>query len=199
MVCDRHRLQQVPAGDLGHERAYRHHGSVRVLGVLRGPVCAVSEHLGVPRQHLRPGDAYIVETECSIVRTQHALERLGSQLVDFAARHELLRVEVAQLYQEQVVAVIFAVDDQPSNHDPVRGPHARGADPVLCAADGRRVDHELIRLRVKGRRGLDALDIGPVAQFGLAVRTKDFESFRLRDPDGLLLVRHLPFEVGHED
>ncbi len=59
-----------------------------------------------------------------------------------------------------------AADDQPGEHGGHEAVDGRVADVLLVRLVGRRIDRELVRLRVVGRRRLPVLHIGAVGGHG---------------------------------
>lgn len=198
VVGNRNGFQQVPTCDLCHECPDRDHGTIRVLGVLRWDIHPVPQHLGISRKHLTPWNSDVVESQSTIVCAEHSLKHLWSHLVDFDSRHQLLRVEVPKLREEQVVAVLLAVDDQSRHHDRMGCPDTSSSYPKFGTANGWRVDDELIRGWIKRRRRLDPSNVGAMAQLGLGIGAKDLKPLCFWDPYRLLLIRHLSLQVRHE-
>ena len=153
----------------------------RVRAVL-GDVAVLVEQVGA-------GDAHLGEVQPPVVDTvQAALEAV----VLAADAGEELAVGVADGHVERVHAVGDALGDQLGEHD--RGPAVIGrvAEVVLPRRAERRVDDELLRLRIVGRRGADAGHIRPVTGLGHGERTGHLEA---HDAGEVLLVVVLGAEL----
>lgn len=92
----------------------------------------------------------------------------------------LMGLEITDLDDKRMGAVILAPDIQLRHHNSMVGGAAQRPNPPLGRSQGRRVNGEGLIFGVIRRARLQASDIGPVAQFGLGVA-----------PENLILLRAL--------
>lgn len=84
-------------------------------------------------------------------------------------RHRLMCLDVPQLDIKSVGSLPLSLGLQIGHHNRVVRTLPQSPGPPLGRCDGRRVKHELLGLRVVGRRSLQFAEICPMAQFRLGV------------------------------
>ena len=100
---------------------------------------------------MRARDADVVEADEAVVERRKAAVGLGTDVADRQARQDLVRLAITQLDDEEVRAARLTAGDELGLNDAVSGRDAGLPDPPLGRGQMRRVDLELLRLRVVSR------------------------------------------------
>ncbi|TKW50409.1 hypothetical protein CTA1_8296 [Colletotrichum tanaceti] len=172
-------------------------GAVDQRGVGRS---AVPARVGVDG---REAGEHVVVRDLDVVEEQEAVvhgvvAELGPDVADVDVGEKLVGLLVADGHDEGVRADVLAVEDQLGHDDGVGGGPAQGTDPPLGGSQMRRVQDKRLVGGVPRGRGLQATDVGAVAEFGLGVASEDLVVLG-RLEEELVLLRGALLAQGDEE
>lgn len=121
-------------------------------------------------------------------RDHSLIAELRTDVSDVDILQRLVGLQITNLDNERVGAIVLASDEQLGHNHGMVGSATQRADPPLRGSQGRRVDCESFVVRVPSGCCFQATDVGTMAQFRLCVTSNDLV-FRSWFKEELLLLR----------
>jgi len=123
------------------------------------------------RKHALVRYFHVIEEEEAVVHG--VVTEFRSNITDMDILERLVRLQIADLHDERMRAVCFAVNDELRHDAGVIRRAPERADPPLASREMRRMDGECLVLGVPGRRGFESTDVGTMAKLGLSIAADD--------------------------
>jgi hypothetical protein len=137
-------------------------------------------HIGVPVEHIDPGNPHIMELESRII---DSIEPQLPPHITNLHSWQLRQLLISHRNDESIHTLVFAFDDGLAEHQCIVGMDSAVGDPVLLREGCRGIDDELFGFVVVGDCGLHLDGVVTVAQLRQAETPSDIELVDQREQE----------------